>query len=405
MRTGKHRRVASNTNELQKYPLAAVAIEIFPQASSIAAIAMACMVDKGHITYDTHVSKVWPEYAKLDKRDTKLMDVLRHEAGMPFLSKSLTWNDIQRDSIKANAIGAIIEQTERNYPLPSSETDREYHAVSRGFILNEIFRRVHPEGKTIGEHIREEFFKKLEADIFYGLEEDELERVADLQSFSLPNVLWQSILPKSWGRKIEPSLGDLCTLFKNMHSANKKEKQENDGSVRSKEKPPPLFEGMTERNMLTLFGSKESRTGEVPSILAYCSARGMAKLAACMAGKGKFGDVRIMSEETVEKFQDKPKQAKMYKMTANTIFTQGGVNKFGVPDGIGPQDKGYNLMKQREGYVGWLGLGGSCMQWHSELKIGFGFCGTLMHWYDFANTPAAELQQKVVECVKNIQKP
>jgi len=29
--------------------------------------------------------------------------------------------------------------------------------------------------------------------------------------------------------------------------------------------------------------------------------------------------------------------------------------------------------KNREGYFGWFGYGGSIMQWHPELKIGFAF--------------------------------
>ena len=57
----------------------------------------------------------------------------------------------------------------------------------------------------------------------------------------------------------------------------------------------------------------------------------------------------------------------------------------------------------RNGYFGWLGFGGSVMQWHPELKIGFGYIPTSLHWYDFDNMRAARLQKEVVECVQRRQ--
>ncbi len=46
------------------------------------------------------------------------------------------------------------------YPPKKYGTVREYHSMSRGFILNEIFRRADPKGRTIGEFLRqvENFF-------------------------------------------------------------------------------------------------------------------------------------------------------------------------------------------------------------------------------------------------------
>ncbi len=58
----------------------------------------------------------------------------------------------------------------------------------------------------------------------------------------------------------------------------------------------------------------------------------------------------------------------------------------------------------RENFVGWHGFGGSVFQWHPEHNIGFGFVPTQLAWYDFANKRGAELQQAVVNCVKNLKK-
>jgi hypothetical protein len=40
----------------------------------------------------------------------------------------------------------------------------------------------------------------------------------------------------------------------------------------------------------------------------------------------------------------------------------------------------------RAGFVGWLGFGGSVIQWRPDLHIGFAYACTLLTWWDMANT-------------------
>ena len=56
----------------------------------------------------------------------------------------------------------------------------------------------------------------------------------------------------------------------------------------------------------------------------------------------------------------------------------------------------------RDGYFGWMGFGGSVMQWHPEWRIGFAYIPTYLHWYDLENLRGAKLQKKVLECTKLI---
>ena len=54
---------------------------------------------------------------------------------------------------------------------------------------------------------------------------------------------------------------------------------------------------------------------------------------------------------------------------AHFNFTKGGVNYFVNCDNATDIDKEH-LNKNREGYYGWFGLGGSLMQWHpGKLRI------------------------------------
>ena len=58
-----------------------------------------------------------------------------------------------RADIKKNSVGRIIEEQGLMFP-PEEWGPREYHEATRGYILNEVFRRVEPEGRTMGEFLR-----------------------------------------------------------------------------------------------------------------------------------------------------------------------------------------------------------------------------------------------------------
>ena len=62
---------------------------------------------------------------------------------------------------------------------PSSGAERQYHAVTRGLLINEIFRRVEPEGRTMSEYFRDEFS---DIDIYAGAHKmDAGDRVKDIR--------------------------------------------------------------------------------------------------------------------------------------------------------------------------------------------------------------------------------
>ena len=61
-----------------------------------------------------------------------------------------------------------------------------------------------------------------------------------------------------------------------------------------------------------------------------------------------------------------------------TVFTKGGVNEYISNKDIPPNE--VQLMpSERIGYFGWDGLGGSVMQWHPTLIIGFGYVPSKIH--------------------------
>ncbi len=141
---------------------------------TVTAITFACLVDKGLIDYGEKVSTYWPEFGKNGKEDIRVEDVLRHEAGLAKWTERIKAVDLETVNIKANAVGKVIEEMAPVFPDERYETTREYHGLSRGWILNEIFRRVEPSGRTIGEYLKERLQSLLE--LMYTLEPQMKER-------------------------------------------------------------------------------------------------------------------------------------------------------------------------------------------------------------------------------------
>ena len=71
-----------------------------------------------------------------------------------------------------------------------------------------------------------------------------------------------------------------------------------------------------------------------------------------------------------------------------TSFTNAGWNRFSSTG--------------RTGFVGWMGLGGSVMQWHPEERIGFGYAMNLLELTP-TNERGAALQREVLRCARAVR--
>ena len=62
---------------------------------------------------------------------------------------------------------------------------REYHALTRGFIIQELFRRVEPQHRSIGTFLKAEVFDPLGLNISIGLSEEEQKKTKIAANVSL----------------------------------------------------------------------------------------------------------------------------------------------------------------------------------------------------------------------------
>jgi hypothetical protein len=79
-------------------------------------------------------------------------------------------------------------------------------------------------------------------------------------------------------------------------------------------------------------------------------------------------------------------------LRAKTKFTLGGWAVFDT--GVG---------YKREGCVGWFGIGGSAIQWNSELNLGFGYACNLFG-ASLYNFNSYLVQKAVIGCAKRVKK-
>ena len=71
---------------------------------------------------------------------------------------------------------------------------------------------------------------------------------------------------------------------------------------------------------------------------------------------------------------------------------------------VRPYEKDH-INKNREGFYGWIGFGGSVVEWHPELKIGFAFIPTFLNALEVVNERGAVLQQIVKDCCIKSNRP
>ena len=358
-------------------------INVFSSGKSLEAIAIASLVGRGLLTYETKICEVWPEYRGGGKEHTCVADLMRHEAGLATFDTAIAVDDLLPENIKANRLGSLIENQDQHF-RSAAATRREYHAMTRGWIVNEVFRRVDPAGRTLGEYLAEEISGPLNADAVVGLNDAQLRRVSDITPLSIRRHILASFRPKIFGRKVLHNFFQLMArLLKVVLTARKNF---------SASKPP-----IQNMRSVNFFNDERMRRGETPSANTHASARGLAQIAAAMAAGGQLGSVECLSRSAWDLLHKDPQPASMGGVLP-TRFTQGGVDQF-LPSPSGTPWFTRALNDGREGFYGWMGLGGSVFQWHPGAEIGFAFVPTSLHVIDLLNERGKLFQAAVLECI------
>jgi CubicO group peptidase (beta-lactamase class C family) len=143
----------------------------------LAALCIELLNDRGLIDMDAKVTTYWPEYGQNGKADTTVRMIQMHTCGVigfPTVHQIVKWDGTGWDDLDAIAAGLAAAK-----PAWEPGTQHGYHAVTYGWLVGELVRRV-TGGTTLGQFFAKEYAEPLGADVHIGATPDVLARVADV---------------------------------------------------------------------------------------------------------------------------------------------------------------------------------------------------------------------------------
>ena len=224
---------------------------VWSTTKTMAALCLLILADRGELDLDAPVAKYWPEFAANGKSGVLVRNVMSHTSGLPGWDAPITKEDLcDHDKVA----GLLAAQA----PWWEPGTKSGYHALSQGFLENEILRRI--TGVTLGQFFASEVAGPLGADFFIGTPASADDRV----SF---------VVPPSTG--FETGDGD-------------------PDSIGSRTAKHPALDAA--------FSSTEQwRRAEIPAANGHGNARSVALVQSIISGGGAARGVRLLKPATVER--------------------------------------------------------------------------------------------------------
>ncbi|MER7739849.1 serine hydrolase domain-containing protein [Streptomyces sp. NPDC096538] len=134
----------------------------------VAAAVLLMLHERGLLDLDAPVGRYWPEFKAHGKEGVLVRHVLGHRAGLPVLDRPLSFAEATDPTRAAEALAAQA-------PVWEPGTDHGYHALTYGWLVDELVRRV--TGRGAGEWIAGEIAAPLGLDLWVGLPDAEAHRV------------------------------------------------------------------------------------------------------------------------------------------------------------------------------------------------------------------------------------
>ncbi len=137
-------------------------VVVMSTTKGLAAMTLAIANSRGWLDYDAPVAQYWPEFAQNGKAAITVRQLIVHEAGLVLLDEDLTI-DMLRD------LDSVARMLERQTPAWTPGTRHGYHAMTIGFYMQELIRRVDPAHRTLGQFFHEEIAEPLDLEFYIGL--------------------------------------------------------------------------------------------------------------------------------------------------------------------------------------------------------------------------------------------
>lgn len=401
----------SNKDDEVKYDGDTLQI-VFSSTKAVTSCVVALAADRGWLRYDDPVSKYWPEFAQNGKADITVADVCRHDAGMPNFGGQPfpSMEDFKRQKDPNGRVSQLFGSMEAwrwTVGPDKGKIPRLYHALTRGWILNQILTRADPKGRTVGEILADELAGPLGADVYLGSSPDgwwNTKRVAMVRAPPKPWRFAHETIPRVLKEHFPdafPPQGSAQRLAVEFVKSGSDVAQAHPYSAYGGMNPA-AFGGIYPENPEVEFDRNDGRGTvryddvrdmffssqtpsalplEFPSTSGRASARGLARLMAAFAQEGTLDGVTVLSPAGVRKAISDPvialqrnheKEVNPWFVNgiADTAFVNCGLDEHTRRDGVKPE-RLQSLYGQQA--FGWGGFGGSTIWFNPVDKVGWGY--------------------------------
>ncbi|MFJ9820726.1 serine hydrolase domain-containing protein [Streptomyces sp. NPDC101151] len=217
------------------------------------------LADRGLLDLDRPVSVYWPEFAAAGKERVLVRHLLSHRAGLAGLREPHSVEQLYDWELTTERLAAAE-------PWWEPGTRSGYHALTYGFLVGEVVRRV--SGMRLGAFLEREVTGPLGiCDFTIGLPEKESGRAAEL------------VHPRA------ADSSEQAAIFSQLSPA----------AIAALANP---VVGATQAN------TPEWRAAEIPAANGHGTARAIAALYGVFAGRGSYGGRRILSPEAAERVRE-----------------------------------------------------------------------------------------------------
>ncbi|MET7569018.1 serine hydrolase domain-containing protein [Streptomyces sp. NPDC005492] len=216
------------------------------------------LADRGLLDLDAPVAAYWPEFAAAGKENVLVRHLLSHRAGLAGLREPHSLAQLYDWELTTRRLAAME-------PWWEPGTRSGYHALTYGFLVGEVVRRV--SGLLPGAFLEREVTGPLGIDFTIGLPEKDADRAAEL--VHPPAV----------------SSTEQAAIFSQLAPA----------AIAALTNP---LAGAAEAN------TPEWRAAEIPAANGHGTARAIAALYGVFAGRGSYDGHRVLSPEAAERVRE-----------------------------------------------------------------------------------------------------
>lgn len=156
-------------------------VTVYSTTKGATALVIQLLADRGKLDVTKPVAHYWAEFAQNSKEGVSVEHVLTHTSG---LIRVTGYAELLKDHSfvgDLDRVAAKIAEAELDFE-PGSQVG--YQAVTYGFILGELVRRV--DGRSLGTVWREEIADPFDIDFHIGLGEQQHQRTAKIIDAPMP---------------------------------------------------------------------------------------------------------------------------------------------------------------------------------------------------------------------------